>query len=115
MTKQNTLKAIDVRMSRLAVACAIIATGANRQRLQLLSEELDQLTMVRQELAKLDHHLIINENSQLDTLQREMEIAARKITTTRFDDPRRHELLNEFTRIAMMADSLLTRETSALL
>lgn len=106
MTNRSALKIIDVRMSRLAAATAIIASSSNLMRAQHFAEELHQLTMLRDELKKIASKATTKAVPELKSLHREMEIAACKITATRFDDPERHDILNEFTRLAMIADSM---------
>ena len=61
--------------------------------------------MIKSELAKIENKAT-KKSPGVESLRREMELAARKIAETRFNDPEREDILNMFTRLAMLADSL---------
>ena len=115
VTDPSALKIIDNRMERLT-ALKIVEnrmkkltnSTLNSKHAERFAEERDQLSMISDELRKLETKSSIAAKSspELDELRQEMALVARKVAAMGWDDPQRHDVLNEFTRLAMISDSI---------
>jgi hypothetical protein len=80
------------------------------------SEELSQLSMVRDELKKIQRKVYTaeqpTERPKIETLFREMDKLARQIAETRRKNRDRSQIVNEITRLSFLADSLSKSKNS---
>ena len=65
-----------------------------------------QLSIVRDELKKIQGKVYTTERPKIETLFREMDKLARQIAETRRENRDRSEIVNEITRLSLLADSL---------
>ena len=79
-------------------------------------EELSQLSIVRDELKKIQRKVYTaeqpTERPKIETLYREMDKLARQMTETRRENRDRSEIVNEITRLSFLADSLFKSKNS---
>ena len=116
MVDPATLNSLNKRIAELIRQ---YENQKNRPRGAIL-EELSELAVVRDELKKLQQRAVDrpeqlsgclpNEFSSLGALVHRLNSIARQIAKTPKDNPRRPELLNEITRLCLVADSLYNRE-----
>ena len=113
MIELSTLKLLNERIAELSKQCE------SRENRAIL-EELSELTIIRDELKKiqqrtadrpeqLSRHLP-KEFPSLEALLHQLNSLALQIAKTPKDDPRRSGLLNEITSLCLITDSLCERE-----
>jgi hypothetical protein len=115
MPESFTLKTIDRRITALTRQYDAVRRTQNDLTAAAILEQLSALTMVRTELEKAEHKQKIVGNAQILTrsefptlaaLVRHMDTLARQIAEMPRDDAARADIVNEITRLAMIADSV---------
>jgi hypothetical protein len=104
---------------RIAVLIQRYDSEKSRHRSAIL-QELSELAVIRDELKKIQQHAVNRpkqlpqrlpkEFPTLGALVHRLNSTAQQIAQIRKDDPRRTELLNEITRLCLVADSVYKRE-----
>jgi len=113
MVEPASLKFLNERIAELTKQCE------SRENRAIL-EELSELTIIRDELKKiqqrtadrpeqLSQHLP-KEFPSLEALVHQLNSLALQIAKTPKDDPRRSDLLNEITSLCLITDFLFDRE-----
>ncbi len=116
MVEPVVLKSLNKRIAELIQQ---YESQKNRPRRAIL-EELSELAVIRDEL-KTIQQMVVDRPGQLSrclpkefpslgALVRRLNTTAQQIVKIPKDDPRRPELLNEITRLCLVADSLYKRE-----
>ena len=99
MDEPTSLKFVNRRIGELTKEYAAAQTTDART-----SEELSQLSMVRDELKKIQRKVYTaeqpTERPKIETLFREMDKLARQMTETRRENRDRSQIVNEITRLA---------------
>ena len=113
MDEPTSLKFVNRRIGELTKEYAAAQTHA---RTSAIFEELSQLSIVRDELKKIQRKVYTAEQSierpKIETLFREMDKLARQMTETRRENRDRSEIVNEITRLSFLADSLSKSKNS---
>ncbi len=113
MDEPTSLKFVNRRIGELTKAYAAAQTHA---RTSAIVEELSQLSIVRDELKKIQGKVYTaeqpTERPKIETLFREMDKLARQMTETRRENRDRSEIVNEITRLSFLADSLSKSKNS---
>ena len=116
MVKPASLTALN---RRIGVLIQQYDSEKSRHR-SAIFQELSELAVIRDELKKIQQKAV-NKPKQLSqrlskefptlgALVHRLNSTARQIAKIRKDDPHRPELLNEITRLCLVADSLYERE-----
>jgi hypothetical protein len=113
MVEPSTLKFLNERIAELTKQ---YESRDNRA----ILEELSELTVIRDELGKIQQitadkaeqmsRYLPKEFSNLGALLHQLDSLALQIAKTPKDDPRRSGLLNEITSLCLITDSLCERE-----
>lgn len=113
MIELSTLKLLNERIAELSKQCE------SRENRAIL-EELSELTIIRDELKKIQQRTadrpeqlsrnLPKEFPSLEALLHQLNSLALQIAKTPKDDPRRSGLLNEITSLCLITDSLCERE-----
>ena len=113
MDEPTSLKFVNRRIGELTKEYAAAQTHA---RTSAIFEELSQLSIVRDELKKIQRKVYTaeqpTERPKIETLFREMDKLARQMTETRRENRDRSEIVNEITRLSFLADSLSKSKNS---
>jgi hypothetical protein len=113
MDEPTSLKFVNRRIDELTKEYAAAETHA---RTAAIFEELSQLSIVRDELKKIQRKVYTaeqpTERPKIETLFREMDKLARQIAETRRENRDRCEIVNEITRLSFLADSLSKSKNS---
>ena len=114
MDEPTSLKFVNRRISELTKKYAAAQTIDART--SAIVEELSQLSIVRDELKKIQRKVYTTaqstERPKIETLFREMDKLARQMTETRRENRDRSEIVNEITRLSFIADSLSKSKNS---
>jgi hypothetical protein len=114
MDEPTSLKFVTRRIGELTKAYA--AAQTTDPRTSVIVEELSQLSIVRDELKKIQGKVYTaeqpTERPRIETLFREMDKLARQIAETRRENRDRCEIVNEITRLSFLADSLSKSKNS---
>jgi hypothetical protein len=120
MIEPATLRFLNIRLAELIQEYEV---RKNRPGGAAILEELSELTVVRDELRKLkanDNTTALQQRSlprefpNVAALYFRLNAVAQRIAKTLRDDPQRPELLNEFTRICLIAESLTSAKKEVL-
>ena len=114
MDEPTSLKFVNMRIGKLTKEYA--AAQTTDARTLAIVEELSQLSIVRDELKKIQGKVYTaeqpTERPKIETLFREMDKLARQIAETRRENRDRCEIVNEITRLSFLADSLSKSKNS---
>jgi len=114
MDEPTSLKFVNRRIGELTKKYAAAQTADART--SAIVEELSQLSIVRDELKKIQGKVYTaeqpTERPKIETLFREMDKLARQIAETRRENRDRSEIVNEITRLSFLADSLSKSKNS---
>ena len=116
MVEPATLKFVNNRIAELIQQCEL---GRDRPRRAIL-EELSELAVVRDELKKIQQRAADRPEQMSQSLPKEFPTLgalvhrvnriAQEIAKTRKNDPHRPDLLNEITRLCLVAYSLYSNK-----
>ena len=113
MDEPTSLKFVNRRIGELTKEYGAAQTHA---RTSAIFEELSQLSIVRDELKKIQGKVYTaeqpTERPKIEMLFREMDKLARQMTETRRENRDRSEIVNEITRLSFLADSLSKSKNS---
>jgi len=114
MDEPTSLKFVNRRIGELTKAYA--AAQTTDARTSVIVEELSQLSIVQDELKKIQGKVHTaaqsTERPKIEKLLREMDKLARQMTETRRENRDRSEIVNEITRLSFLADSLSKSKNS---
>ena len=114
MEDPTSLKFVNRRIGELTKEYA--AAHTTDARTWVIVEELSQLSIVRDELKKIQGKVYTaaqsTERPKIETLFRDMDKLARQMTETRRENRDRSEIVNEITRLSFIADSLSKSKNS---
>src|SRR5258708_936560 len=114
MDEPTSLKFVNRRIGELTKEYA--AAHTTDARTSVIVEELSQLSIVRDELKKIQGKVYTaaqsTERPKIETLFREMDKLSRQMTETRRENRDRSEIVNEITRLSFIADSLSKSKNS---
>ena len=117
MTESAALKFLNKRIAKLVRQRETLTNPPRR----IILEELSELAVIRDELRKIQQEAAAEANRQISphlpkefpsvsALVHRLNSIAKQIVNTQKTDRRRPELLNEMTRLCLVADSLYKRE-----
>ena len=114
MDEPTSLKFVNRRIGELTKKYS--AAQTTDPRTSAIVEELSQLSIVRDELRKIQRKVYTakqpTERAKIETLFREMDNLARQMTEPRRENRDRSEIVNEITRLSFFADTLSKSKNS---